>query len=155
MLNVEGKEALKNTVERFPDTFDEEEPDVVALGRSMVRLRLEDYAGNFVLPSFEIVVPGSDYYASNMHLLTFVIADSSTNQQFVYCYDEQGMGKDCDALCSLRTYHNLKPGQRDSNVRKLFQVVDNNVGQNKSQVLLYLNFYKYNLYFSFAFCFKF
>ena len=78
---------------------------------NIVHLSAEDYSGNFVLPSYGVIRPGADYYASNLKAYVFVIADLSLNKNFMYVYDERGMGKDCDALCSIRLYHHLKQAE--------------------------------------------
>lgn len=60
-------------------------------------------------------------------------------------YDERAAGKDADALCSLRFHHYMKPyfEQRDLKLlalrpKYLFLILDNCVGQNKSQFVLML-----------------
>ena len=66
-----------------------------------------------------------------------------TGQNKVYLYDERSMGKDCDALCSLRwLYHTELYAARNSSSmaapETLYIIMDNCVGQNKSQVQLIL-----------------
>ena len=68
----------------------------------------------------------------------FIIADISRNINYVKLYDERAMGKDANALCSLRFVHHLTQFNRtsiDGRPTILFEVLDNNVGQNKSQVV--------------------
>ena len=106
-----------------------------------IELACEDYAGNFTTPHYGGERPGADYYASKVALYTFIVADLSRNTNYVYTYDERGMGKDADALCSLRFVHHLRKVEsyRSSNMQRpsaLFQIMDNNVGQNKSQAVL-------------------
>ena len=67
-----------------------------------------------------------------------IIADISRNINYVKLYDERAMGKDANALCSLRFVHNLTQYNSttiQSRPTVLFEVLDNNVGQNKSQVV--------------------
>jgi hypothetical protein len=61
----------------------------------------------------------------------------------LYIYDERAAGKDGDALCSLRFEYYMKEyiRQRDNNqlqnrARYLFVILDNCVGQNKSNAVL-------------------
>ena len=44
---------------------------------NIVHLSVEDYAGNFVLPSYGVTRLGADYYASNLNVYVFVIAELS------------------------------------------------------------------------------
>jgi hypothetical protein len=87
--------------------------------------------------------PSKDYYSSNLTMNVFVISSLSSGKNYVYAYDERAMGKDCNALCSLRFAHHLRV-QNDSNhsprqsidgERILYLVMDNCVGQNKSKIL--------------------
>jgi hypothetical protein len=86
--------------------------------------------------------PSSDYYRSNLNTYNFIIADLSRNKNTVYNYDERGMGKDADAMCSLRLKYfmdtlkepNLNHSERP---KSLFCILDNCVGQNKSQVCIF------------------
>jgi hypothetical protein len=104
-----------------------------------VQLVCEDFAGNFTSPWYGSVVrPGADYYASKLKLYCFIIADISRNVNYVKLYDERAMGKDANALCSLRFVHHLTQlncTPVDLRPTILFEVLDNNVGQNKSQVV--------------------
>ena len=103
-----------------------------------VQLVCEDFAGNFTSPWYGRVRPGADYYASKLAMYCFIIADISRNINYVKLYDERAMGKDANALCSLRFVHHLtqyNSTPMDSRPTILFQVLDNNVGQNKSQVV--------------------
>ena len=103
-----------------------------------VQLVCEDFAGNFTSPWYGSLRPGADYYASKLKLYCFIIADISRNINYVKLYDERAMGKDANALCSLRFVHHLTQFNStpvDSRPTILFEVLDNNVGQNKSQVV--------------------
>ena len=107
-----------------------------------VQLVCEDFAGNFTSPWYGSVRPGADYYASKLKLYCFIIADISRNVNYVKLYDERAMGKDANALCSLRFVHHLTQFNCtpvDSRPTILFEVLDNNVGQNKSQVVFMLD----------------
>ena len=80
----------------------------VVTRKNVVQLLCVDYSGIFLLPSYGLSRPGADYYASNLNLYSLVITDLSMAKNYVYVYDERGMGKDCDALCSLRFGHHLQ-----------------------------------------------
>lgn len=106
-----------------------------------VRLQCEDFGGNFVLPYFGKTRPGRDYYVSNLTIHNFIISDLQTGQNRVFLYDERAMGKGCDALCSLRWMYHLQlhikareAGQLSELPDTLYLIMDNCVGQNKSQV---------------------
>ena len=62
----------------------------------------EDYGQGIALPWFGFRRPGSDYFQSNLMLNMFVVADISKGENNVILYDERLMGKNADALCSLR-----------------------------------------------------
>lgn len=61
----------------------------------------EDYKQGIVMPHFGILRPQSDYFNSNLMVHLYVQADISRGENVVSLYDEQTMGKDKDALCSL------------------------------------------------------
>jgi hypothetical protein len=140
---------FSESVDRLPTCIDEnEEVGLIASGleraklseeeekaakRTIIQLQCEDYAGNFALPSMKKIQVGKDYYASKLCIYLFIIADMSRNRNFVYAYDERGMGKDANALCSLRLCHHMRFQNKSASA--LIQVMDNLVGQNKSQVV--------------------
>ena len=69
-----------------------------------------------------------------------MICDVSINTNYVYAYDQRLAGKDFNAMCSFRLLHHL--GERQLLKKgsgpvpnQLFMCMDNNVGQNKSQVV--------------------
>ena len=103
-----------------------------------MRLQCEDYGGNFSFPHHGKTRPGRDYYISNLTMHNFVISDLSTGKNYVYLYDERAMGKGCDALCFLRWNHHLKmtlhSRKSGCGPDTLYLIMDNCVGQKKSQV---------------------
>ena len=112
----------------------------VQLSGSSMEMVCEDFAGNFHSPAYGRTRPGTDYYASKLSLYCFVIVNISEDQSYTFLYDERGMGKDMDAMCSIRLIHGLR--QREKWRNRLadmptmrFQVMDNCVGQNKSQAV--------------------
>jgi hypothetical protein len=111
----EGKALLSDklaewdaAVDRLPDIYnDSEEAEqprpLSALDRDMlVFLQCQDYAGNFPMPSLGCIVPGSEYYASKLHLYCMIMSDLHTGMNKAYVYDQRDMGKGVDALCSLK-----------------------------------------------------
>ena len=86
-----------------------------------------------------------DYYLSNLNIYMFVMSKVTRYGTLhnLYVYDERAAGKDGDALCSLRFHHYFTEyiKQRESNElrrrpRFLFIILDNCVGQNKSNCVL-------------------
>lgn len=97
------------------------------------------------MPWYGIKRPGLDYYLSNLNLYLFVIVELTRYGQknLIKVYDERAAGKNADALCSLRFHHYMSKYIRDrdnNNLSKrakyLFIIMDNCVGQNKSQHVL-------------------
>jgi hypothetical protein len=99
------------------------------------------------MPWFGIRRPGLDYYLSNLNIYIFVMSNVTrygTKHQ-LYVYDERAAGKDGDALCSLRFHYYMQQfiEQRNNNqlhlrARYLFIILDNCVGQNKSNAVMKL-----------------
>ena len=69
--------------------------------------RVQLVCEDFTSPWYGYVRPGADYYASKLAMYCFIIADISRKSNYVKLYDERAMGKDANALCSLRFVHNL------------------------------------------------
>jgi hypothetical protein len=109
----------------------------------------EDFGGNLVAPWFGRTRPSSDYFASNLCIYMFVMANLVSGKNIVVLYDERLMGKGAEALCALRfKYHFDRVLHARSSQAKLekvlFDVMDNCFGQNKSQMM-----FKFMLSFSF------
>ena len=127
----------------------------------------EDFAGNGAVPHFGAVQPNKEYYLSKIAVLTFIVYNPSISAFNLYCYDQRNASKDANSMCSLRFRHHLtcylnnrlmnrtKDHQASpqsivagSADKILFLVMDNCVGQNKSQcvfkfyVLLSLLFFE-------------
>ena len=129
------KVKLESVIDRIPDFIDEDVADGSTDLRTAVRFSCQDFSGNLLLPSYQMSRPGSNYYASKLHLYSFVICDISTN-----VYDQCLAGIFFDAMCSLRLLHHLSERQKlrislGPEPNQLFQCMDNNVGQNRSQVV--------------------
>ena len=114
-------------------------------GRRFVDIESHDYGGNLVMPWYGIKRPGLDYYLSNLNIYCFVIVKLTRYGQknLIKVYDERAAGKNADALCSLRFNHYLSKYIKDRDnqelhkrAKYLFVIMDNCVGQNKSQVVL-------------------
>ena len=94
------------------------------------------------MPWFPFERPSMDYYTSNLNLYNFIQCNMTENRYTVTLYDERGMGKDANAMCSLRFRYHLDLLQKarimnrsDKFYKRLIMVCDNCVGQNKSQVV--------------------
>lgn len=98
-----------------------------------IQMQIEEYGGSFALPHYGYERPSADYFQSNLMMQNFIIADLTSGVDRVVLYDERGQGKGADALCSLRLRHHLVLAKQDSPPEILFMVLDNCVGQNKSQ----------------------
>lgn len=134
-----------DAVDSLPD-FLEDEFRKMSLHESThsprVRLQCEDFGGNLTLPHYGRLRPGRDYYVSNLSIMNFIISDLTTGFNKVFLYDERAMGKGCDALCSLRWLYHFRlyiqcrdSGKLSEFPDTLYIIMDNCVGQNKSQVL--------------------
>ena len=129
------------------DTTDQKQPEVVAEnGKAVptllsgVSLQAEDYGGGIALPHYGFRRPSADYFNSNLMMYSFIIADITGEINNVCMYDERDQGKGADALCSLRLrYQLLKMEQyRKAGIRPRLNMtlLDNCVGQNKSQIVM-------------------
>ena len=136
-------ETLHGTFDRLMQVSVDENPPTadppIVVGQTM-EMVCEDFAGNLHTPWYGNLRPCSDYYASKLKLIVFVIVCISENRNYVFLWDERGMGKDMDAMCSVRFVHMLRQRNilrtRPADLPTMrFQVMDNCVGQNKSQAV--------------------
>jgi hypothetical protein len=104
-----------------------------------------DYGGSLILPWFGLKKPSAAYYASNLSIHCFIVSKITRfgARHKMILYDERAAGKDADALCSLRLQHYFQVYMQDRDLKRLhlrpkflFIVLDNCVGQNKSQLVL-------------------
>lgn len=131
--------------EPLPDEEDEEAEEEEEEGgeESIVLVQAEDFGGGLALPHYGYCRPSADYYASNLIVQNFVIANINDNENHILIYDERAQDKGADALCSLRLYYHL--GQRDRYKRSAkkpkfsVSILDNCVGQNKSNLVMKFN----------------
>jgi hypothetical protein len=136
----DGIQAFNLAVSRIPEYNDEPLPEETEI-KGKVLLLSEDFGGNLKLPWYGEVRPGSDYFLSDLNIYAFIVCNLSAARNHVFLYDERAMGKDCEALCSLRWMYHLssyisggkKPSSRPD---VLYCIHDNCVGQNKSQVVM-------------------
>ena len=161
-IKVWGRETLKSqatgTVEQFEESLERlsdflenasQQWDAVAIRKDEVSAELrvlliaDDFAGNLIMPWFGKGRCSKDYYVSNLNLYMQVVACLSTGQNYIYLYDERSMGKDYNAICSLRFKYHIDRMQEYKAAGRLlempdtlFTIHDNCVGQNKSQVVL-------------------
>ncbi|XP_078732831.1 uncharacterized protein LOC144947479 isoform X1 [Lampetra fluviatilis] len=139
----------------IPDHYDDAEPDFVDSAHESshlptIQIQIEEFGGSFAMPHYGHMRPSADYFDSNLMLQNFVLADITSGINNVIFYDERAQGKDADTLCSLRFVYHMRllaknPGAMS---KTLVVILDNCVGQNKSQVvfmffaLLSLLFYR-------------
>ena len=149
-------ENFNEAVKRLPDSVDDIFPENSLVnatspdqgGSPKVRLQCEDYGGNFTLPWYGAKRPGIDYYLSNLAIYMFVVSNLSSGVNHVYLYDERTMGKNGDAMCSLRFIYHMRQYIQARNLKTLsscpeilYVIMDNCVGQNKSQtVMMFMSF---------------
>lgn len=108
-----------------------------------VLIQAEDFGGSLALPHYGFSRPSADYFNSNLLLQNFVIANINDQKNYVLFYDERGQDKGADSLCSLRImYHlmqwihySIKLHRPDCSL----SILDNCVGQNKSNVVMKFN----------------
>jgi len=106
-----------------------------------IQIQIEDFGGSFAMLHYGHLRPSADYFNSNLMVSNFVVADLISNNSDVFIYDEQAQNKDVDALCSLQfTYHlekfNTLLSRKITMPKTLLVIVDNCVGQNKSQFVM-------------------
>jgi len=113
----------------------------------IVEVESHDYGGSLILPWFGLRKPSTAYYTSNLNIYPFIISQITRfgAQHKLLLYDERASGKDADSLCSLRFQHYINMYIQDRDLKKLhlrpkflFVILDNCVGQNKSQYVLML-----------------
>jgi hypothetical protein len=146
---------FNQSVSRLPESIEDQienislnEDSELSTKNPIVLLQAEDFGGNLVLPWFGSTRPSKDYFTSNLNMYFFVITNLSTGINHEYLYDERAMGKDCDALCSLRFLYHFRQfvearaqTQISSSPDTLYIIMDNCVGQNKSQgVFMFFSF---------------
>ena len=134
---------LPNQPAEESEVSEVKEPDnkeVEELKDTLVMLQAEDYGGGITLPQYGFRQPSADYFNSNLMTYNFVIADVTSGENNVFLYDERHQGKGGDALCSLRLRYHLRKWKMYSARKcapKLCMILlDNCVGQNKSQVVI-------------------
>ena len=92
------------------------------------------------MPHYGFKRPSADYFNSDLVLNLFVISDVTRTKNNVFLYDERGQGKGADALCSLRMRYHLRQiaeyNQQGIKPQLYMSLLDNCVGQNKSQVVM-------------------
>ena len=132
-LDFEEKSELAEVPENSDDALEE-------LKETLVLLQAEDYGGGIALPHYGFKRPSADYFNSNLMTYNFVIADVTTGENNVFVYDERHQGKGGDALCSLRLRYHLRKwhflSSKGQAPKVCMILLDNCVGQNKSQVVM-------------------
>ena len=132
----ESKEASP-AQENLVDCLAEVNGDTLKRG---IQLQAEDYGGSIALPHYGFQRPSADYFNSNLMCYNYIVADVLAGKNHVYYYDERHQGKGADALCSLRIRYHLKKVREfyDKGITPVLSMslLDNCVGQNKSQVVM-------------------
>ena len=142
-VTIVGDEEDQVVPAHVDDNLDGPAADPRELVDGEVLLLAEDYGQEIALPHYGNVRPSVDYFQSNLMLHMYVIADISRRENNVLLYDERLMGKDKDALCSLRMTFHIQQRNRclaaGVTPPKVFIAIrDNCVGQNKSNITLKL-----------------
>jgi hypothetical protein len=101
----------------------------------------EDYGQGIAMPHFGYLCPQSDYFNSNLTVNLYVQSDISRGENNCILYDERCMGKDKDALCTLRLKSHIENVVRCQTEKcdlpeVYISIRDNCVGQNKSNVTM-------------------
>eukprot|EP00122_Pirum_gemmata_P020949 Pgem_evm3s19546 len=110
--NVDSDSFKRLKADFFPDfpleesdpSVDYDEDDLI---ETPIDLYYQDFGGGISAPSYRFRRPQADYYASNLIIQNFVIANAMGRKHKVYWYDERGQDKGADAMCSLRISHML------------------------------------------------
>ena len=104
-----------------------------------VTMQYQDFGGSLTASWFAFREPGANYYASNLNVHPYIIADVSTGVNNVVCYDERVMGKGADAMCSIRLSYHINKLTLSKHVPAVcIDILDNCVGQNKSNATMML-----------------
>jgi len=135
------KDQFIKSLELYSDHVDDPLPKMEFGDVPNILLQAEDFGGNLCMPHYGSERPSADYYLSNLNVYMFIICSLSTNLNYIFLYDERAQGKDGNALCSLRFYYHLNLYQslissKKSMPKTLYLVLDNCVGQNKSQIVM-------------------
>ena len=127
----------------IPDHIDDEIEDFQPdenVTNSGILLQAEDFGGVIPMPFYGFSRPSVDYFNSNLLLQNLIQCDISTGINHVYLYDEREQAMGGDGLCSLRMRQHLRlyaQRLRDGvEARLCATLMDNCVGQNKSQVVM-------------------
>jgi hypothetical protein len=136
---LDPNQVLPNTI--IPDYIEEDQPtegDSTSLSSlaNKVTLQAEDFGGSLAMPHHGFAGPSVDYYNSNLILHNFVQADVSCGINYIRYYDERAQDKGADALCSMRLLYHLRDIKQDNPPSVSISILDNCVGQNKSNCVL-------------------
>ena len=134
----------------LPDLLEEDEEDVdpeadgtgdetivnVNKFTQTLTVQGEDCGGTQGLPHYGYTRPSLDYYNSNLLLYNFVVSDVVTKINNIFYFDERGQGKGLDAFCTLRLRYHLRKWHLEIPPLYSLSILDNCVGQNKSQRMM-------------------
>jgi hypothetical protein len=128
----------------LPETAEDEVRDENEQhGTPTVMVQAEDFGGGLTMPHYGFRRPSADYYSSNLIIQNFVIANINDNVNNVWLFDERAQDKGADCMCSLRMRYHLRQLDRYKLCNKRpsvsVSVLDNCVGQNKSNITMKFN----------------
>lgn len=99
---LRGIEVNEFDIQVIPDCVDDPVCFLPEKGfKPKVLLQCEDFGGNLTAPFYVDKRPSIDYYASNLLIHMFVIANVSDNVNHIYLYDERGGGKGANEMCPI------------------------------------------------------
>ena len=121
-----------------PDSLDDEAPDdATKTANCPVLVTAQDYGQSLVLPHFGKARPNVDYFQSDLNIHMFNVCDIISQKNKIYLYDERLSGKDGNTVNSLRwNYYQDVIKNADRIPALAIKVMDNCVGQNKSQLTM-------------------
>ena len=110
----------------------------VPIADAPVLVTAQDYGQSLVLPHFKKERPNVDYFQSDLNIHMFNVCNIITQKNKVYLYDERSSGKDGNTVSSMRWhyYQEVIRNAGDRVPKLVIKVMDNCVGQNKSQLTM-------------------
>ena len=151
-------------INRLPESIEDDLLGLVATAvapdcQPVVRIQCEEFGGNLSMPWYGNRRPGADYYLSNLSIYMFVLSNFINGKNHVYLYDERAMGKNADALCTLPFIYHMRMHEEARVAKRLLSepdtlyiIMDNCVGQNKSQAVLMFMLFLSQLFYKRVVC---
>ena len=101
-----------------------------------VLLTAQDYGQSIALPHFKRKRTNDDYFQSDLNISMFNIYNLLSNSNKIYLYDERIAEKDGHVVNSLRWRYLQEVFKNDPPPKFAVKVMDNFVGQNKSNLTM-------------------